>query len=107
MMTYDQWKCTDPRDCEPEEECFHEEYDIDWEGFATCERCGHGWFASPQQVEAQRKHEEEYAKWEAEQHRRERWLKLTAPFRWAWYRLWNPLSPRVAIKSLNDDEIPF
>lgn len=108
MMTYDQWKCTDPREYEPEpEECDCIEFDIDWSGYATCESCGRSWFASPEQIEAQERHEREYAEWVQQQSRREFWLKLTAPFRWAWYRVWNRISPRTAIKSLDADEIPF
>lgn len=102
MVTYDQWKCTDPREYEPEpEECPCENFDIDWSGYATCDSCGRGWFASPEECEAQRRHEEEYAKWVAEQERP--WNRFKE-----WLHAHMPRWPRfLARPASGDDEIPF
>ncbi|WP_068018931.1 hypothetical protein [Rhodoplanes sp. Z2-YC6860] len=50
-MTYDQWKCTDPREYEPEaEECFHEDYEETSEGVWHCARCDYRWWPSDAEV---------------------------------------------------------
>lgn len=105
---YDAWKLASPDDDYDEDECCpHDDFDIDWNGLACCSCCQLVWRASPAEIQAQERHQREYAEWLDEQYRRERWLKLTAPFRWLWYRVWMPVSPRTAIRSLDDSEIPF
>lgn len=38
---------------EGEDECEHEQFEISWEGRATCEMCGTSWTASQKQIERQ------------------------------------------------------
>lgn len=114
-MTYDQWKTRSPddewdryRDDDYEEECFHEDYESDiLTGEAWCNRCDHKWIQTPEEVEREIEHIRQYSEWERQEQRRERWRQITAPFRWAWYRVFNRVAPRTAIRALHDDEIPF
>lgn len=103
-MTYDQWKTTDPRDYEPEE-CEHAFFEIDWNGRAHCDSCLHGWWASADEIEAQRSHEAEYAQWVADQ---ERWTyRLREWLRGRWFRIRFRWETRHWAKLSDDDEIPF
>jgi hypothetical protein len=106
-LGYDEWKLRSPYDDEPEEECFHEDYEADINGRASCCRCDHVWYLTDEEILAERAHQAAYDEMCRREERRERWRRLTAPFRWTWYRALMPLSPRAAIKSLHDDEIPF
>lgn len=106
-MTYDQWKCTDPRDYEPEEECYHENFEIDMEGRAHCNFCSESWRASVREIEEQRAIEAEFNAWCRKQERREFWRKLTLPIRWPIFRLLELIWPRRSLIVLTDDEIPF
>lgn len=99
-MTYDQWKCDSGYDDPPEEECFHEEYEADWEGLATCERCGHSWFLTPEQIAADRANSIAYDAYCRAEERRERWRQVRA-----WFRSFLPKRKRQP--ALIDDEIPF
>lgn len=114
-MTYDQWKCTDPNDTgydDREDNCNHEEFSIDWEGRASCDYCLAHWWASTDEIEAQRQHEQEYAEWQERQHRIEflkRWfLDPTFALRWRlqdWLsRHWPWRKPKVIS---DHDDIPF
>ncbi len=105
---YDQWKLASPYDDEPEDDpCDHDDYEADiLSGRAMCNRCGHAWWQTTEELETELRRQAEYGEWVAEQERREKWLRLTAPFRWLGHKLL-PLSPRTAIRSLDTDEIPF
>ncbi len=108
-MTYDQWKTRSPYD-EPEwqsqedyeaDACEHEEYEADIiDGRAYCDRCGHSWWLSTAEIEAEitrlRRHDE----WETRQRRP--WNRLLEYFRSKWTR-WR-LHRRWKIE---DDGIPF
>jgi hypothetical protein len=107
---YDAWKTREPDygDDEPEDDCYHEDYEADiLTGRATCNRCGHAWWQTKEELEAEQRREAEYQIWVEEQHRRERWEWLARPWRWFWYRALLPFSPRKAVSVLRDDEIPF
>lgn len=106
-MTYDQWKTTDPRDYEPEDECCHEEANIDWEGRAHCCACGAVWAASKIEIDHQREQQAEYDTWCRQQERREFWRTLTLPIRWPIFRLLERVWPRKSLAALHDEEIPF
>lgn len=56
-------------DRDDDADCWHEEYDIGWEGSAMCLRCGHMWWATKEQMEAQQEHERQYQEWVAQQER--------------------------------------
>jgi hypothetical protein len=95
---YDEWKLRSPYDDEPEDECIHEEREISWEGFATCGRCGHTWWASAAELETERLLNEDYDKHCRREERCERVRQLVG--RLAFWRRWRKPQP-------NDDEIPF
>lgn len=91
-MTYDQWKTRSPDDdweldyeeYDPEMDCEHEHYEIDiLEGRCRC-LCGHNWYASHEQVEAEIKRQWEYSEHEEREDRRQWWRDLG-------YRLLHPL----------------
>lgn len=109
--SYDAWKLASPDDYyddDPDEElCDHDDYDADFNGRATCYRCGHSWYLTAEQIAAEHERQAAYDEHCQKQARRERWRALTAPFRWAWYRVLDRVASRLAIKSLHDDEIPF
>jgi hypothetical protein len=104
---YDAWKLASPDDEFPEEECRHEEFEINWEGRATCDRCGEHWWASQDEIAEQRERIREYDRWCIRQERREFLRRLTAPIRWPIYRLLERIWPRKSCAVLTDDEIPF
>lgn len=111
-MTYDQWKCTDPRDYEygyddEAEDCPCDEFEIDWEGLATCDRCSRCWRASTEEIKRDRELRSEYDAWSRKQERREFLRRLTYPIRWPIYRLLERIWPRKACRVLLDEEIPF
>lgn len=96
-MTYDQWKCTDPREYEPEE-CDCADYDQDWEGRCTCGRCGRIWYKTAADLKADAEHEEAFERYI----RRKEWSDwLLFP----WRRLRARLFPRKP--SAIYDDIPF
>jgi hypothetical protein len=97
--SYDEWKLRSPYDNEPEDECFHDDYEIDWQGLATCEQCGHMWTAAESQIIAQRLANEAYDEHCCREERRERferWFGWLA-FRRRWKRKPAPI----------DEELPF
>lgn len=105
--TYDAWKLRSPYDDEPEDDCFHEEYEIDFNGNARCETCGESWYATAAEIAAQRERYREYDAYCRRVERRERWRRLTYPVRWPIFRLLSRLWPRKSYAVLTDDEIPF
>lgn len=98
--SYDTWKLASPDYDEPEEECWHEEYEADWEGRATCDRCGHSWFLTSEQIEADRAHSEAYDRYVRRDERLEKWRRVRA-----WFRSMIPSRRRKHV--LIDDDIPF
>lgn len=97
---YDAWKLRSPYDDEPEEECFHEEHEITWEGRAECQRCGHSWWATDAEIKANKDAAASYDAYVRREMRRER---LERWFGWlAFWRRWRRRKPLVL-----DDEIPF
>ena len=51
--SYDEWKLRSPYDdCPDEPECDHEEYEVDWEGRATCNHCREHWWLTSEQLQA-------------------------------------------------------
>lgn len=109
---YDAWKLRSPYDDAPEEECFHEDFEINWEGRATCDRCGHAWWAAREDIKHCRAVSEEYDAFcrreDRKQWWRDQWERAARPWRWFWYRTFGRLGmPRRAVRCLNDDEIPF
>ena len=99
--SYDEWKLRSPYDDEPEEECWHEDYEIDWQGDATCERCGHMWTATADQIASERLRNEAYDEHCRREERRER---LARWFGWMRLWRWRRRKPRPAEI---DDGIPF
>lgn len=103
-MTYDQWKCTDPREYEPDP-CEHEDYDIDTiEGRCECTRCGERWNASEADWQAGIDSEIFYAQYiermESPGYRFREWCASQ------WRSLKRALQPRRKAAAL-DDDIPF
>lgn len=113
---YDAWK-TDPGWGEPpDEECYHDGYEIGINGRAHCDRCGESWWPTDDEIRWQREANEAYDKHCAREDRREAWREL----RQRWF--WRPTLPvRLAINRLLvkvglarkvnviriDDEVPF
>lgn len=92
---YDAWKLATPPDYDgpDEEECGHEEYSINWEGRAECERCQETWWPSPAIVKTY-----DESRRRAERH----WRRYNS-----WYmRLWRWLTERRQ-RTTPDDDIPF
>lgn len=95
----------DPRD--PEDYCDHEEYEVDWNGRASCDFCHHSWWLTSAQhdlyLEAEARWAADYDK--AQRRERSWWMR-------AWRRL-ETLSARWPIRRRTfggvclDDEIPF
>lgn len=107
---YDAWKLRSPDDCyyddEPEDECEHDEYEIDiLTGRASCDRCLHSWWATDKQVASEARRQADYADWVAEQERPwnrfKRWLRRT--------RLVERIRCWQFAREIRraDDEIPF
>lgn len=96
--TYDEWKLRSPYDDEPEEDCDHEEYNSDWEGRATCNRCRHSWWLTAAQMRANEEASESYDDYVRREMRKERIASWFRPL--AFWRRWR--KPRDL-----DDDIPF
>lgn len=99
-MTYDQWKCDPGYDDEAEEECWHEDYDSDWEGFATCARCGHMWEMTADEHRHEREASAAFDAYCRREERRERWDNFVGAL--CFWRRWRKRKPLVL-----DDECPF
>jgi hypothetical protein len=87
--------------------CDHEEYDVDWEGRATCDSCHHSWWLTPEEHAA---YDKMMIKWAADfdrqMHREEHWFWRRWDIFMKYIRL--ILTPPYRVKSYNfDDELPF
>lgn len=97
--------------CQPDDEdevCDHEEYEVDWEGRATCNSCHETWWLTAEQYDAYLKSESEWAAEYDRMQRRERsrfWRMLRAA-RGCLRRIM-PKPRRLSARAVNDDEIPF
>ncbi|MCC6775609.1 MAG: hypothetical protein IT537_03075 [Hyphomicrobiales bacterium] len=88
-------------DDDPDPECcWHKEYDADFNGRATCYRCGHVWYLTREEMAAEAQRQADYIDALERQERRDRWLG------W-WDRLVSWLRPSRWRTSPADDEIPF
>lgn len=101
-MNYDQWKAReldDLYDDGPENECFHEDSEIAWDGLATCNYCGKCWEASEVELALERQRNERHEAWCRSEERKIRigeWIE-----RLAFWRRWRKPKP------ITDDDIPF
>lgn len=103
--SYDEWKLRSPDDDEPE--CDHDDYDVDiLDGRCRC-LCGHSWYASSKEIEAEIERQREYSEWEECENRRQWWRDKTLPIRMFFFRMLERIWPRRALNVLHDDEIPF
>lgn len=109
--SYDAWKLASPDDdYEDEDPCDHDDYEIDiLDGRCRC-MCGHSWYASNEQVEAEIERQAAYDEYLERENRRQWWRDLFAPItdpinslRWKLRRVgW-----RWKRVSAIDDDIPF
>lgn len=87
--------------------CDHDEYEVSWEGRATCDRCHHSWWLTAAQ---HAEHDRFMAEWHEQYDRAMRrethwfWRWCDAVVRWA-RDLFRP-KPRLAAADC-DGEIPF
>lgn len=95
---YDAWKLRSPDDEYPDEECFHEDYEADVNGRASCCRCSHVWWLTSEEIERERQLHAAYDRMMRRAERRE-WIEGWV-HRLAFWRRWRKPSPI-------DDEIPF
>jgi hypothetical protein len=97
---YDAWKLRSPYDDEPEEECYHEHYEADINGRATCDRCSHTWWLTDEEIERERELVASYD----QMMRREEWRLWRQEFvdRLAFWRRW-----RKRKHAIIDDDLPF
>lgn len=97
--SYDEWKLRSPYDdVGPEDDCCHEDYEADFNGMATCDRCGTTWWMTQEQFEAERAHSEAYDAYCRREERKARIEEWTN--RLAFWRRWRKPVP------INDD-LPF
>ena len=94
-----------------DEECYHENYEIDLEGRFRCNSCLEVHWATEDEIAAFRyadlDYDEECRREERRERWRERWRRLTFRIRWPLARLLERISPRAARKLFHDDEVPF
>lgn len=100
-MTYDQWKCTDPREYE-REECGHDDYEVDTlEGRCHCS-CGVSWHASEADIQAAIDSEIAYARHVEEME--SRWYRFR---KWVCGLRFSFGLRRRSRVTAGDDDIPF
>lgn len=101
--TYDDWKLRSPYDDEPEVECDHAEYDVDWEGRATCDYCRARWWLIADELKA---HDEAQARWMDEYYRMER--REHNPF-WRTVSFFREFVSRLRLHKPSpvNDDLPF
>ena len=89
-----------------DEECDHEEYEVDWEGRATCNYCREHWWMTADQLDAHHKAESEWmAEFDRIRQREESWLCRSVD----WLRAlpWRIKQRLPKRKAHVDEEIPF
>jgi hypothetical protein len=107
----------DDDDCEPchcgddDYPCDHAARDIDiLTGRWSCYRCGEAGWATSEQIDAEIKHQREYAEWEERENRMEWWRGLVWPIVRTFrrtverFRIWRA---GLTFREAEDDEIPF
>ena len=105
---YDAWKTREPDDYyddDPDPECCgHEDYDADiLTGRATCHRCGHVWWQTPEEIAAEVERIRRYD--ELTRERERPWARFNE-----WARgLWSSIRCRWRIRRAAEvnDEVPF
>ena len=93
----------DGYDDEPACDCI--DYEVDWEGRATCGQCGNTWWPTAEELKRDRERRiaaERALRW---MEFRDRWFGWLDPLRWRCARLWRRNKPMRA--SIVDDDIPF
>lgn len=108
---YDAWKLASPDDDYEDDPCDHDEYEVDiLDGRCWCDRCGHRWYATDEQVEREIERQAAYTEYEERENRKQWWRDrfdfILYPInrlrwklqhlRWHWQR-----------KPVLDDDIPF
>lgn len=85
---------------DPFDDCDHEDYDFDWDGRATCNRCGHSWYLDTSDF----KRMAERDKRAHEEFKREAWALWRQEWvdRICFWRRWTKKP-----KPVDDDDIPF
>lgn len=105
MSTYDDWKCTPPEfydDYDPQEDCDHTEYDVDFEGRAKCV-CGKSWWLTAEEHEA---YDRMMARLQDDFDREMRRSRFWCALRWL-QSILRRTRQRLRRPQPIDDEIPF
>ncbi len=115
---YDAWKLEPPPEYDGNEVCYHEDRELDWQGYARCPCCGVTWWASDAEIAAERRLSADYDAMMRREERRERWrerwaawvLVPTLPLRmWLQGVVWRAFPKRRRINRFisSHDDIPF
>lgn len=102
--SYDAWKLRSPDD-ECIDRCYHEDYEIGYDGIAHCNDCFERWTATADEIAHQRERSREYDRWCRRQEFRERWFGWWDRLQSRWRTFW--FLRRQGWKPLVDDDIPF
>ncbi|MDB5612088.1 MAG: hypothetical protein JWP25_8988 [Bradyrhizobium sp.] len=100
---YDAWKLREPDwDDEPEDECEHEEYEVDiLVGRAHCCRCPHSWWQTNEEIAAETRRIADYYEWQRQQE--SRWFQFKERMRSWWRSIWQRRKRPAKVV----DDIPF
>jgi hypothetical protein len=86
---------------DPRHDCEHEEYEADiLTGIASCDRCGHRWMQSFEEIEAEHMRIAAYQQYQDREDRRQWWRDL-------WYDVKSFFRWRKPPQMVHDDDIPF
>ena len=99
-----------PVECEREPDCEHQEVEYDRPALmCSCLLCGESWPVAVEDIDDHERILREAAKFGRRAARRERWLKLTFPFRWWLQGLLRRWRMKRAANAciVDDDDIPF
>jgi hypothetical protein len=108
--SYDDWKLASPYDDEPEDDCDHTDYESDiLTGIASCDRCGHRWMQSLEEIEAEHRRISAYQEYEERENRRQWWSDLFYNVRHPLQAIHWQMQKRGWLRrpAVTDDEIPF